>query len=516
MQLYIKQLQRCIAAGVPLIAINTPDYGDSVADIVSEFSKGLGDITAFNILRWDTHRGVIGLTEESTEAASSINGGEEPGVATSDPQEVFERAPKLLPDNTILIMDDVHLLIESRDDEVKIGTIQGIRNARDEFKRNKRFLILLTPGIKLPLELVNDFKIITAPFPDAEVLKPKVEYVYTSSGLTIPGEEEIKKSLAATLGLSRFAAENSLATSIRKGGMSYQDLWDDKKSYIRQIGGLSVPDQTSSFASLGGLEGIIRKGQKIINGKRKPVLVVLLDEIDKWIVSLGDSNGINADALGQLLSAFQDYDWDGIVLPGFAGTGKTEWAKAMGNEAGGLFIQMDLGGTKGGIVGDSERMIRAAIGMLKAMSQGMPVFFVATCNNMSILQTKPELLRRLSYGIHFFDLPTPGEQVPIWNIYIEKFNLPKQEIPMIEGFTGAEIKKACKLADEFGEPLSETVNGITPVFRTMGPDGVKNLRKQASDGWWLSATTGEPYKAPVSKTLNVEQTKAFINKKGSN
>jgi AAA+ superfamily predicted ATPase len=195
----------------------------------------------------------------------------------------------------------------------------------------------------------------------------------------------------------------------------------------------------------------------------------------------------------------QDNNWDGITLPGFAGTGKTEWAKALGHEAGGMFLSMDLGGAKGGIVGDSERMIRQALSMLKAMG-GENVMFVATCNDMSILQRKPELLRRLAYGIHFFDLPTKEEQVPIWDLYMKKFELPKQELPACDGWTGAEIKKVCKLADEFGLPLTQVAGRITPVCRTMG-DGVKRLRDQAEKGGWLSAKTGSPYTARNSMSM---------------
>jgi hypothetical protein len=161
-----------------------------------------------------------------------------------------------------------------------------------------------------------------------------------------------------------------------------------------------------------------------------------------------------------------------------------------------MFVQMDLGGMKGGIVGDSERMIRQSISMLKAMGEDR-VLFVATCNDMSILQRKPELLRRMAYGVHFFDLPSEEEQAPIWEIYLKAFGIQDAVLPFCDGWTGAEIKKVCKLADEFGKSVASVASRITPVCKTMG-DGVDTLREQAAKGGWLSVKTGLPFSKRIT------------------
>lgn len=505
MSAYIDSLMRSIDLGFPFVAVTTPDYPDTLRAIKDA-------ATDYGLLHWDMARGAIGVNDRGAEAQAAINSGEEPAVTTAKFEECLQRALDMMPKQTVLVMDDVHLMLEHKDETVRALYIQSIRNCREAFKATERCLVFLCPSIKLPAELVNDVEIISAPLPDEEAINAKTIEICKSAQAPEPDVETLKRVADALLGLTMFAAENAMAKCIGKSGFDFDALWATKRAYIRQVGCLSIPETVSSFDQLGGLDYIKDYGRQIINGKCRPRLVVLLDEIDKWIASLGDSNGINADALGQLLGAMEDNAWDGIILPGFAGTGKTEWAKAMGNEAGGMFLQMDLGGAKGGIVGDSERMIRQAISMLKSMGKER-VLFVATCNDMTILQRKPELMRRLAYGINFYDLPTAEEQKPIWDLYLKKFGIAEQPLPPCEGWTGAEIKKVCKLSDEFGLPLIDVAGSITPVCKTMGA-GVDKLREQAEKGFWVSAKTGRPYAR--KKTLSLESVRKMGKPSGNN
>jgi hypothetical protein len=490
---YIESVKRSLRLGFPYVAIETPDYPDSIKALV----KG---VTDRGIVQWDMLRGAIGLNELGAEASAQLNKGEPPEETTVRLEACLGLALDNLPPKSVILIQDIHLFLETKSETERALIIQAIRNLRDAFKSTERTLIFLVPGLKLPVELANDVEVISAPLPEEDDIKEIAVELHKAARLPRPKDEALQRVADAMLGVTAFAAENAIAKNLSNEGVDFDGLWETKKRYIRQVGCLSVPGTVSRFDELGGLDSIKEYGTQIINGKRRPRLVVLLDEIDKWIASLGDSNGINADALGQVLSFMQDNNWDGITLPGFAGTGKTEWAKALGNEAGGMFLSMDLGGAKGGIVGDSERMIRQALAMLKAMGREN-VLFVATCNDMAILQRKPELLRRLAYGIHFFDLPTTEEQAPIWELYLKKFEITDTDLPACDGWTGAEIKKVCKLADEFGLPLKKVAGRITPVCKTMG-DGVQSLRSQAEKGGWLSAKTGRPYSASKSLSMS--------------
>src|SRR5204862_6258091 len=92
-----------------------------------------------------------------------------------------------------------------------------------------------------------------------------------------------------------------------------------------------------------------------------------INEFGDQLAGRNDSNGLNADAEATCLQFMEDNGWEGMILHGVAGTGKTEIGKAMGNESGGLFIKFDMGSMKGSLVSESERKIRAAVNILYAM-----------------------------------------------------------------------------------------------------------------------------------------------------
>jgi len=489
---YIDQVKAARRASVPTLVIRTPDPTVTVSSIAKE----IGGKTP--ILQWDIAQGIVGVNPEGQNAANIINEGQEGAVMTANPQEALSRALNLMPEKCMLFLHNSHLLLETKDDGNRMTIIQGIANTRDAFKVSNRTLVLLCPDIKVPMELINDVVVIDVELPGEAEMKEIVLDLHKASGLPEPDAAGILACTDAVSGLSHFLAENSIAMSLRKDGVDLDSLWLSKIKSINAVGGLTVSTQESSFDNLGGLEGVKAFGKMKISGKKKPKLIVLLDEVEKQMAGLGDSNGINQDCFGQILSNMQDNSWDGMLLPGFPGTGKTEFGKAMGKEAGGLFLSLDLGGTKGGIVGDSEKMIRSAMNILKAMG-GERVFFIATCNSMESL--RPELKRRFSVT-YFFDLLTKAQQAPIWSIYQKKFNLGDQELPEHKDWTGAEIRKCCILSDEFGIPITEAAKFISPVAKMMGGD-VQKLRESA-DGKYLDANSGgffQSKSAPTPKSM---------------
>lgn len=466
-------------AGVPIIIIRCPGNA-AVMEAVVQSDKGSP------LLVWDINRGVRGLNPLGKVAADEVNKDSKKPAAltTGNPQEAMMRALDFMPKGAVLFMENAQLLLECREEAKKLVMVQCVANCRDPFKSSGRTLVLLCPDLKVPLELRHDVIVLDVPLPDAEELTEVVTGILKAGQQPDPTPEALGGAVAAITGLSRFVAENAVAMSLRKSGLDLPALWERKISAINAVGGLKVHRGDASFSKLGGLENIKEYGRMIIAGKHKPRLVVLWDEIEKALSGLGDSNGINGDMFQQILSAMQDYNWDGMLLPGFPGTGKTEFANALGAEAGGLFIKFDVGATKNSLVGDSEKLIRAAIETLLAMG-GENVLWVGTCNSMESL--KPELKRRFAYGTFFFDLPTEAEQLPIWNIYQRRFNIPSDAVlPPCEGWTGAEIKKVCKLADEFGIPLTDAAKYISPVAKAMG-ENVDKLRQSAA-GKFLSAT----------------------------
>lgn len=482
---WLEQFKAARRAAVPIIIIECAEYASVMSVIMASIDAP--------ILSWDVVRGVNGINESGKANAGRFcaAGGvtQSAAMKTGNPVDALSIAVPVMEGGAILFMANLQMWFGLPDGS-KNAIIQAVANVRDAFKINKRTLVLLCQGMKPPAELANDVITIDVPLPNETELTQIIKEVHVAGGLPEPLEGILGNAINAVSGLSSFAAEQVASMCLRKEGLILEEMWARKKSIIKQQSGLDAPDNPSSFESIGGLASIVDYGRLILGGKRRPKLCVLIDEVDKQMAGLGDSNGINADTLGVLLSSIQDNGWDGFVLPGFPGTGKTEFAKAMGKEAGGLFLTMDLGAAKGKFVGDSEQAIRGAVKVLKAMG-GDRVLFVMTCNDMSSI--RPELLSRMQYGTYFFDVPSEEEKLPIWKIHMKKYGLMEQDIPQTPDWTGREIAAACRRADEFSLSLVQVAPRIVSAVKNMGTRKADALRRQASDGQWLSANTGRPY-----------------------
>jgi SpoVK/Ycf46/Vps4 family AAA+-type ATPase len=209
----------------------------------------------------------------------------------------------------------------------------------------------------------------------------------------------------------------------------------------------------------------------------------------------------------------------GILILGVPGTGKSEFAKRLGNEVGLPTILVDLGHLKGSLVGESERRTRQALRQLSATARNIAFFdeiekmasgvqssgqsdggvsagqfgsllghmsdhpgesfFIFTANDISKLPPEFTRAERLD-AIFFVDLPGPSEKKAIWEIYMQTFELdPTQRMPRDESWTGAEIKACCRLASLLDVPLIEAATNIVPVAVTAG-ESIERLRQWAS------------------------------------
>jgi SpoVK/Ycf46/Vps4 family AAA+-type ATPase len=209
----------------------------------------------------------------------------------------------------------------------------------------------------------------------------------------------------------------------------------------------------------------------------------------------------------------------GVLLLGVSGTGKSAFAKALGNEVGRPTIILDVGKLKGGLVGLTEERTRQALRILSATRPNIAFadevekalagvqqsgisdggvstgqfgailshmadhagdsFFVFTANDITKLP--PEFTRagRLN-AIFFVDLPGPAERERIWQIHLGKFGLdPEQRRPADREWSGAEIETCCETADLLGISLMEAAQYIVPVAVTAG-ESIEKLRTWAS------------------------------------
>ena len=304
----------------------------------------------------------------------------------------------------------------------------------------------------------------------------------------------------ATSGLTAFESEQVASMSLTEAGLDMDALWERKRITIEQTRGLSVYRGGDRFDDLIGLDSIkIRLRQRI--RARTPVgVVVWIDEIDKVLANVEhDTSGVRLDQLRTLLTEMENNDWRGCVAVGIAGGGKSAIAKAFGNEAKVPTVALDLGDLEGPHVGESEQMLRQAISVIKAIGRGH-AYVMATSNNASVM--RPELQRRFTDGMFFFDLMSDIERAAAWRFYIRKYELPTQPIPADTGWTGAEIRNCCRDAWDTGVTLVEAARFIVPMSVSRA-DSIEVLRRYAN-GRFLDANRAGTYQytsEPMAKPL---------------
>ena len=234
---------------------------------------------------------------------------------------------------------------------------------------------------------------------------------------------------------------------------------------------------------------------------------------------------------------------------GVQGCGKSLTAKAIAATWQFPLLRFDMGKVFGGIVGQYEGNIRAALQVAQALAPcvlwideiekglaGMgssdstdggttarvvgtlltwmqekrePVFVVATANRIDMLP--PELLRKGRFDeIFFVDLPTPEVRAEILRIHLKKKGRDPADYDLDAlvqnsvGFSGAELEEAVRegLFDAFAEErelasahIAAALKGTFPLSRTMREE-IEGLRRWARVRARL-ASTQEPEPVPA-------------------
>lgn len=464
--------------GVPLLGIETPDQGATIAKILPLLN---GDKN-HPALSWDIIRSVRSLNESGKEALARIAPNEEAVMALMNPTEMLSQLPKL-PDKTVLFMFNAHRFYENE------AVAQGIWNLRDIFKASSRMLVLLAPALQLPAELERDVVILDEPLPNDEQLAEIIVKLHEYSSVKKPADME--PIVRASRGLAHFPAEQAVAMSMSRSGVDTGKLWALKRKMIEQTKGLQVYMGGEGFADIGGIEQIKQFGRQLFGGSQPPAAIIFVDEIEKALAgsagSIGDSSGTSQDQLGVLLSSMQDNEWSGMIAVGPPGCAKSLYAKALGNTHGVPTLKLDLGSLKGSLVGKSEQQVRAAVKIIQAVA-GKSAYWVATCNRLDTLP--PELRRRFTDGIWFFDLPDREERLRIWKIQRKHYKIDaSHEEPIDDQWTGADIRNVCSIAARLQISLVEASAYITPVAKS-DPQSIEKLRALADGRFLYSSGKG--------------------------
>jgi hypothetical protein len=506
-----KRLRRARASGVPIISINTADQTATAETIRAALE--LPD-NPDPIFRWDLIDGVQALNNAGADGLGKLG---VPGSDLGRPPDLFGVLRKF-PAGSILIMMSAHNVIED------ISVRQGVLNARDLFESEGSMLVLLGPEIKLPADLTSAVEPFDEPLPTRAEIHDIVDKTWQAAVGRVtdvaPNSEVLEKAAGALVGLSAFSAKQISAMSISKPGLDISECWERKRTMIEQTAGLRVLREKLTFGDIGGYVQAIEHGNLLFGGEEPPEIIVFVDEIEKAIAGAGsdaggpaDSSGTSQDQMGVVLTQMEANKHEGMLILGPPGGGKSRYAQALGGNFDVLTIQLDLGAAKGGIVGQSEMMIRNLFKMLVAVG-GSRCYWVATCNKLANIPVA--LRRRFTDGIWFFDLPQLNEQLAIWAYHGKAYGVDVSE-KALSGFdwslfSGAEIRNTCRKARRYRCSIEKAAKFIVPVA-VSDPSGLESLRAQAT-GNYLSASYEGVYRRPGAAPAGPGRRFTVVNKEG--
>jgi hypothetical protein len=463
-----QSLREYIAAAFPGLWVQSNEHDEALREI-NELAKSENWALAV----WDIDRGLqIG--------GAGAN-------SASDPLAALRSIAALAKadSSALLVLPNFHKFLNSPE------IIQCLAHQLQTGKQNRTFVVILSPVVQIPIELEHQFCVLEHALPARPQIQAIAEGVATQAG-DLPQGHDLDRLLDAAAGLTRSEAENAFSLSlVRHAKLVPEAIWEMKTQALKKSGLLTLHRGGESFADLGGLEGVKGFCTKALGARDR-----------------------NSHAQPR-----------GILLLGVAGSGKSQFAKALGNQTGRPTLILDVGALMGSLVGETERNVRRALAIVDAMAPAVcmldecekalsgvassgqtdsgvsarlfgtfltwlsdhtsDVFVVCTSNDISKLP--PEFSRAERFdGVFFLDLPSTAEKAKIWEIYLRAYQLPAQELPRSEDWTGAEIKSCCRLAALLDVPLIEAAKQVVPVAVTAA-ESVERLRNWAS-GRCLSAS----------------------------
>jgi len=424
------------------------------------------------------------------------------GAAPRLPQETLDYFAALK-EEAILVLKDFHYYIS---DSV---ITRRLRDLAQALKNSYKNIVILSPVLRLPIELEKDISVVDFGLPDIEDLGELLDNVIESCKgnpqldleLTPDKREQLLK---ACQGLTLTEAENVLAKSlVEKRTLDVDSVFTEKEQIVRKSGLLEYYRATEKFADVGGLD-------------------VLKDWLNK-----------RTHAFTEKAREFGLPEPRGILILGVQGCGKSLSCKAVASLWRLPLLRLDVGRIFSGIVGSSEENVRRAIRTTESIApvilwmdelekgfagvksspfsdagttsrvfgtfitwlqeKTAPVFVVATANDISALP--PELLRKGRFDeIFFVDLPSEAERREILEIHLRKRKRDPARFDLdllaksTAGCSGAEIEQAiiAALYDAFNagrelrsEDILTAVRASVPLSVTM-EEQIDSLRLWAS------------------------------------
>ena len=434
---FTDELTLLLKARYPVIFINTIEE-DRVEYAIRKHIK-----TSLNrsIYSWDF---VDGYT----------NNPNNEGFAKRNPLQALELVERLTSETpAIFLLKDFNRFLT----DVSIG--RKLKNIGRMLKLQPKSIIIIGSDFTIPNELQDLITVIQFQLPIESEISQELTRLINS--LNIKVDADLFESITqACQGLSleriRRVLSKIIATHKTIDQNSIDILLSEKKQIISQTEILEYWSANEKITNIGGVENL-----------------------KDWLKKRKSSFSIQAANYGLPTPR-------GLLLVGIQGTGKSLTAKAIATEWQLPLLKLDVGKLFGGIVGESESLLRQMIEVSETLApcilwideidkafsinentgdsgtsnrvlatfiswlseKTKPVFVVATANNVDLLPL--EIIRKGRFDeIFFLDLPQRQEREQIFQIHIKEFRPKtwnsfdyKKLAELSESFSGAEIKQS--------------------------------------------------------------------------
>lgn len=474
-------------AGVPIVAYETADPAATIAACKRALNG-----KPVPCISYDSNEGIRIIKTGKPEAddrAKEIKDGLGTRDETLNFNYVMSKLLATPPQDCVFFIHAGHKLIEDW------TAAQAIWNLRDTFKSIQSTIVLLGPTVKLPPELSNDAPTFEEPVPTEADIERLIDSVMADAKGEAPTGEPRARIIDTVTGYqSAFAIEQSLALGLERNGTVMQfnqkRLWELKVASLKHTAGLEISQPACTFNDLAGCHGAKDLLRKLINGRERFKGVFFLDELEKMVAGgSGDMSGTSQAMIEQFLAWTEDNKVQAVLFIGVPGAGKSQSAKCLAGESRVPLLKGSLSTVKGSLVGQSEQQMRAMLRAVNSVTSGKTLM-VATCNSFESLT--PEIMGRFKSAIMFYDYPTDEEAKACWQLYMDKYELTGQKIPLSKNWVGREIEGCCYKAWNWNCTLAEAALTVVPVCRSNGTK-MENLRQSVS-GRFLSAAKVGIYK----------------------
>lgn len=486
---FANRFSELIASGCPCIYTITQEPREMLAELTDVCKDPRRN---WALAQWDVDGGLQWL---HTEVRATIPATDGPLNAIKALSTLRQSVPQSAHERVILVLRNFHRFLGMAGPPGAhiAGALDTVLTAGQQ---SGAHLVILAPQYVVPEEIAPKTVQVDYDLPSPDALRRVLVSIVGEEAL--PDKKEMEHLIQAATGLTRLEAATAFSCSLaRSGKLEPEPIWEIKARTLKDSN-LYLHHGGETFADLGGLDAAKRFCLATVRG-----------------------SATNPKAKAK-----------GVMLLGVPGTGKSAFAKALGNEVRRPTIILDIGAMMGGIVGQTEANIRRALKTIDAMAPAVvmidelekalaggsgghvgdsgaarrlfgtflswlndhtsDVYVLATCNDMSSLPSEFSRAERWD-AIFFIDLPGNSQKEQIWKIYRAQYGVPQDTSPLLydDKWTGAEIKACCRLASLMNVSLAEAAQYIVPVAVT-SQETIANLRQWAA-GRATSATLGGRY-----------------------